>query len=356
MTKRGLVLITLLLACAVGGIGLYLRLTRPSLPERPFVDQLLGESSVKVQPPDRIELILVGDIMLSRNVGAAIRKSGDPNLPFAKLKNYLASSALNFGNLESPFSGSDFLPQTGNLVFNVPSAYIKGLAENNFRVLSLANNHTLDQGAQGLSFTQALLANNNITGVGAGNDLEQAWAPAELTIKNTKLCFLATSYASANDGGKSRNDYVARTDNLDRLRTSLAQMKTDGCEIIIASMHAGTEYTRTPNKTQTGFARAAIDFGADVVVGSHPHWVQPIERYGKGLIFYSLGNFIFDQEWSKATKQGLTVKLTIEGKRLISAELVPITIENYCCARLADENESREILNDINATSTEIKL
>jgi len=75
-----------------------------------------------------------------------------------------------------------------------------------------------------------------------------------------------------------------------------------------------------------------------------------------GLIFYSLGNFIFDQEWSQKTKEGLTVRLTIKDKQLESAELVPIMIENYCCARLADEKETLQILRDINATSTNIKL
>jgi poly-gamma-glutamate synthesis protein (capsule biosynthesis protein) len=357
MSKRDKTFVVFtILAVASGIILLYHNHAVPPLPQRPFVEELLGPNSVQVVLPDRIELILVGDIMLSRNVGMAIKKTGNPNLPFEKLKNYLASSAFNFGNLESHFSEKDFLPASGSLIFNVPQTYVKGLVENNFRVLSLANNHALDQGVKGLIYTKQLLSNHNISGIGAGENLQQAWTPAEFTIKNTKLCFIAASYASYNDGGKSQNTLVARADDLDRLRISIGKMKTDGCDVIIAAMHAGEEYTITPNQTQTAFARAAIEAGANVVVGSHPHWIQPVEKYQQGIIFYSLGNFIFDQEWSQATKQGLTVKLTIEHKRLIAAELVPIMIENYCCARLMDENESRQILNTINVTSTKIKL
>ena len=76
-------------------------------------------------------------------------------------------------------------------------------------------------------------------------------------------------------------------------------------------MHAGTEYTRTPMPQQITFAHAAIDDGADIVIGAHPHWVQTIEKYKGKYIFYSLGNFIFDQAWSQETMEGLTLKITV---------------------------------------------
>ena len=395
MSKRNFAILIAVLTAVIAGIWLlnrfYLNPPPPPLPEKEFVDRLLGGSSVKVKPPKEVQVILTGDIMLSRNVGSAIKKAANPDLPFEKLKAYLHSSDLNFGNLESPFSGSNYITPSGSLVFNVPPEYIKGLKNFNFQILSLANNHALDQGKQGLAYTKQLLSDNGIAGIGAGGNPEEAWQPAEMTIKNTKLCFIAASYASVNDGGKFDNGLVARTDDLETLKSVIGQMKTNGCNIIIAGQHAGTEYTHVPNQAQIDFAHAAIDAGANVVVGHHPHWVQPVEKYcpkayehppltspikggensssslplvGRvregetqcGLIFYSLGNFIFDQEWSQKTKEGLTVRLTIKDKQLESAELVPIMIENYCCARLADEKETLQILRDINATSTNIKL
>lgn len=377
--RRLTVAITVLIAAAAGTLFVsrfYLHPQATALPRRDFVDQLLGGKTVKVKPPDRVQIILVGDIMLSRNVAAAIKKAGDPGLPFEKIEQYLASSDLNFGNLESPIAPPICPPQTAggcpgvsrdgrgsegvvgghSLIFGAPSDNVKGLSKNNFKVLSLANNHALDQGIKGLAYTKQLLSDNGILGIGAGENSEDAWQPAKIAFKDAVVCFLAASYASVNDGGKSRNDYVARVDDLDTLKTKISALKAGNCDIVIASQHAGNEYTRVPSQTQTDFARAAIDAGADVVVGAHPHWIQPVEKYGSGLIFHSLGNFIFDQEWSQKTKEGLTVRLTIEGGKPISAELVPVIIENYCCARLADDAESAQILREINATSTIIRF
>ena len=112
-------------------------------------------------------------------------------------------------------------------------------------------------------------------------------------------------------------------------------------------MHAGTEYTRKPNQRQIDFARAAIDAGADIVIGHHPHWIQDIEIYQGKPIFYSLGNFVFDQMWSQETREGLIVKIQISNAKVQKAELMPIIIDNYCCPRLADEEEKVKILKKI---------
>ncbi len=163
-------------------------------------------------------------------------------------------------------------------------------------------------------------------------------------------------------------------------------------------MHAGTEYTTKPNQAQINFARTAIDFGADMVIGHHPHWVQEIERYcpnnatilgstspiyGKEArrevncdnpkyIFYSLGNFIFDQMWGQETREGLALKVQVsknvgagfqpalsgtvanrplQGSRipptLDSIELIPIIIDNYSTPRPANKEESKKILEKI---------
>jgi poly-gamma-glutamate synthesis protein (capsule biosynthesis protein) len=122
-------------------------------------------------------------------------------------------------------------------------------------------------------------------------------------------------------------------------------------DIVVVMMHAGSEYTRKITTLQENFSRTAIDNGADVVIGSHPHWIQPIERYKGKYIFYSLGNFVFDQEFSPETKSGLTLKIFLKKTAILTTiekiELIPIIIENYGQPRLANKEEKRSILLEI---------
>lgn len=349
--------------------------------------------------------LAVGDIMLSRNVAAASFKALDVELPFRKMKDTLLSTDFNFGNLESPFFAASHPCSVGpgtmegivgghSLIFGAPCNMRAGLKDYNFKVLSLANNHALDQGTQGLEWTNNLLDDLGIKHIGTGNNQEEAWQPAAIEANGIKICFVGASYASLNDGGKTTNDYVARIEDLDNLKLKIENLKLN-CDFIVASMHAGTEYTTKPNGDQIGFAHAAIDAGADMVIGHHPHWVQTIERYcphplltsplkgeesavplprGEGdaglgcpnpkYIFYSLGNFIFDQMWSQETREGLTLKIQIsknktsnlQGPRQVAAlesiELIPVIIENYSTPRPADEKETKKILERLGQTDT----
>jgi poly-gamma-glutamate capsule biosynthesis protein CapA/YwtB (metallophosphatase superfamily) len=303
-----------------------------------------------------VTFLAVGDINLSRNVAAAIKEKNDFDYPFAQMANILKSTAFNFANLESPFSAKPIIGGH-TLIFAAPTSTLKGLLDNNFLALNLANNHAFDGGVADLSYTINLLDQNGIKHMGtsachpdrpsaaegaegslnvadssnlrdssayaeasadrsdalgmtAEDCIAQAWQPAIADASGLKICFVGASYASANDGGKTRNNYVARIEDLDRLKSVILNLKS-ACDFIVATMHAGTEYTRKPNQSQLAFAHAAIDFGADVVIGAHPHWVQTIEKYKNNYIFYSLGNFIFDQDWSKETSEGLALKITL---------------------------------------------
>lgn len=357
----------------------------------------------KPETKQEVTFLAVGDIMLSRNVAGTIEKANDPLLPFSNFKEFLNSTDFNFGNLESPISGSNKFSNTGSLVFNVPTAYTEGLRKYNFQILNLANNHALDQGEKGLFHTLDFLKQKNIKTTGAGKTLNQAWQPAIVEKNGIKLCFIGASYASINDNGKTINNYVARIQDIDNLKFQISNSKII-CDFIVVTMHAGQEYTTKPNQAQIDFAHAAIDFGADMVIGAHPHWVQTIERYcpasypnptsplhgeepasiplpsGEGLregtetcanpklIFYSLGNFIFDQMWSQETREGLALKVEIskiknqnelQGPKvpavLESVELIPVIIDNYSTPRPANEEETKKILKKIGETKTILK-
>ncbi len=297
-----------------------------------------------------VSFIAVGDVSLSRNVAAQIKKYHDPLFPFKQLDAVLKSTDFNTANLESPFSGESYFGQTGSLVFNAPLENSQGLVDYNFKVLNIANNHTLDQGLVGLINTINHLSNQGLQTFGAGQNLDQAWQPAIIEVRGVKIGFLGASYASVNDNGKSINSYVARIEDEDKLKTALSNLKSQ-VDFVVVNMHAGTEYTSKPNSSQIKFAHTAIDYGADLVIGHHPHWIQTVEQYQGKYIFYSLGNFIFDQMWSQQTREGLMLKIKVEKKdqmvKIKQIELLPVIIENYSTPRLADQKENEAILKKI---------
>ena len=323
-------------------------------------------------PEARVTFLSVGDIMLSRGVERSISKAGDPLAPFKPLAPVLQSTDFNFANLESPISGNDQIIGKG-LVFNAHTRDITGLSRYNFKVLNLANNHAMDQRLPGLLSTGKYLDNLAITHMGTGDNLTEAWEPKVIIVHGVKIGFVGASYSSVNDGGVARNDYVARIEDTERLKNAIDKLKPQA-DFIVVTMHAGVEYTRRPNQAQVDFAHAAIDDGADIVIGAHPHWVQVTEQYKGKYIFYSLGNFIFDQEWSQDTKEGLALKITLLSKdatplkpsandptkaarttQVEQIELIPVIVEHYSTPRAATDEEAKRILAKIGLTDRIIK-
>ncbi len=314
-----------------------------------------------------VSFLAVGDILLSRHVAARIEQAGDVGLPFQQIAELLHSTDFNFGNLESPISGNDRVKGRG-LIFNTATSHLDGLASSNFKIVNLANNHALDQGVKGLNNTRQVLSEKGISCVGVGDNQFDAWSPEIITAKSIRVGFLGASYASFNDGGAARNNYVARIEDRQSLRASLDQLKAV-TDFIVVTMHAGVEYRRHPHPSQVAFAHAAIDYGADLVIGGHPHWIQKIEEYQGKYIFYSLGNFVFDQGHHQDTREGLVLRVSLQlqqsnepagvsdtvaqaqpvtriSTKLDRIELIPIIIER-CVPRRASEKEAQKILRKI---------
>ncbi|MBI4363465.1 MAG: CapA family protein [Candidatus Doudnabacteria bacterium] len=314
-------------------------------------------------------LFFAGDIMLSRNVHDKMTKADNFTLPFLNIKDQASNADISFANLESPFNdtGSHFVPNS--LVFNADPKSVDGLRLAGFDVLGTANNHSFDQGEQGLYYTLALLKQNSIAAVGTTTSCHDG-----VIIKKNqiKFGFLAYSYAAFNDGGKKSDSLVCNWSDSTQVQTDIKSLKSQA-DFVIVSAHMGTEYKREPDEINVGNARTAIDAGADLLIGHHPHWIQTIEEYKGRYIFYSLGNFVFDQMWSQDTREGLTILVTLEsnssvhpaldagsnqskipafaGMGITKIELMPVVIENYCCPRWADSSETASILKKVNLTS-----
>lgn len=307
---------------------------------------LMDQSPLVLSRNQPIEIIFGGDVMLSRQVNSRMLKYGDYTWPFTKIADFLRDADLTIVNLESPFViANDYSVPTGSFSFKADPQAIAGLVVSGIDLVSLANNHTLNQGRAGLKETFTILTQAGIDYIGAGNNELEARRGITREINNTRLSFLAYAYPNDNSVATTNNAGIANMD-IEKMRLDVERLKAEG-SIVIVSMHAGIEYVTKPNQEQINFARSAIEAGAEAVIGHHPHWPQIYEFYQGKPIIYSLGNLVFDQMWSLETKQGLLAKFTWQdGWEKI--ELIPTKIYDYGQVEIIqDETERNSILKKI---------
>lgn len=300
-----------------------------------------------IKPIKPITLIAVGDIMPGRTVESKILKYNDWLYPFRETYQVTTTGDIVFANLESPLVEGMPTP-TDSMVFRTDPKIIAGLKYGGFNVLSLANNHIKNQGLDGILNTINELNLANISHTGAGLNIDEATTPAIIKINDTTFGFLAyldNSFVPESYGATDiRSGSPFMDTNL--LINDINKLK-DNVDIVIISMHAGVEYTDKPNQKQIDFAHTAIDNGAGLVIGHHPHVVQSTEIYKDGYILYSLGNFIFDQMWSEKTREGAIAKITFLKKNISSIELIPIKIYDYSQPRVLDSQINSNILKNV---------
>lgn len=282
-----------------------------------------------------LTLIFVGDVMLSRSVGRIMESRGDYKYPFLKIAALTSKADFAFANLEGPISNRG--KNQGSIYsFRSDPRAIEGLLFAGFDAVSLANNHIWDWGHEALSDTIRLLKEKNIGTAGAGRNEGEANNPAiiilgdkdkELPARNesSKIGLLAYSNlypekleARGENPGISHFNPGAIKEAIRRLRREV--------DIVIVSLHWGEEYKPVSNADQKQLARAFIDSGADLIVGHHPHVSQEVEKYKNGWIVYSLGNFVFDQNFSEETVRGTAARVLVENKKVIHLEPLQIKI------------------------------
>jgi poly-gamma-glutamate synthesis protein (capsule biosynthesis protein) len=273
--------------------------------------------------PVRTRLILGGDVMLSRHVGRVAHSRQDPAFPLRDLAPVLQAADIAFVNLESPFSDRGPVVERG-MIFKAEPDMIAALEVAGVDVVSTANNHARDQGSHGVEFTLDWLEQHGIAAAGTGKTAQAAHAGAVIERNGMRFGFLAYAFDQSNGNHADTDDRVAVMDP-DGLRQDMSAMAARA-DVIIVSMHAGTEYAGKPNVQQTAVAQTAIDLGARVVVGHHPHVTQPWEHRGQGVVFYSLGNLVFDQFQRADTQHGALAEVVFEGPRLVRAGLLPVDL------------------------------
>ncbi|WP_257308914.1 CapA family protein [Geothrix fuzhouensis] len=250
-------------------------------------------------PPPRLRLVAVGDILMHQDVKASAEHAsqGFPAL-WADLVPLFQGADLAFGNLETPVA-----PTTGRpgvpFQFNAPAALPAALRASGFTVLSTANNHAFDQGVKGVRETLDRLHAEHLVAVGSGEDQPRAEALQIVERQGLKVAFLGfTDLFNLNLNRKATEPWVRPLD----LEPALAAVREarPRADLVVVSVHWGNEYQRQPTRRQRDIAKQLVAAGCDLLLGHHPHVLQPaeiVEAGGrKALVAYSLGNFISNQD------------------------------------------------------------
>jgi len=332
--KKVLVSIVILVGLTFGISGLLLSFEKSTVPDsREVTASLYYDQLFKIlkKSKPRITVFAVGDIMLDRGVEYMINKEGkgDFKFPFLKIEKDLARADILFGNLEGPVSDKGI--KVGSIYsFRMDPKVIEGLDYAGFDILSLANNHMLDYTRAALEDTMNRLEQKKIDYVGAGLEKE-AFSLKIKEVGDTKVGFLAYTDLGSKNWRASENEVGMAwisTEDINKIKEDIKIAK-DRTDVLIVSLHSGQEYISEPTDFKKKFSKACIEAGADVVLGHHPHVVQRVERYKEGWIAYSLGNFVFDQSFSKETMEGLLLEIIITNGRIEKVRERKVNISEF---------------------------
>jgi poly-gamma-glutamate capsule biosynthesis protein CapA/YwtB (metallophosphatase superfamily) len=263
-----------------------------------------------------LRLLAAGDVSFGRLVGQMLLRNPELAL-FASMDPLFRSTDVRFVNLEGPISdrGTETVSQHNNLVFNGPPISARVLARAGIDIVSTANNHAWDYGEKGLLETLTWLEKEKVLHVGAGATLERAWEPVLFERSGFRLAFVAINdiWNQPHVPGHSARDRVAGMDQDKLVRIVRELRERKDVDIIAVSYHGGVEYQDEPLTRTRDVAIAAIDAGADVFLGHHPHVVQGLSFHRDRPIVYSLGNLLMRMTSAHpATQMGLAVKVEFE--------------------------------------------
>jgi poly-gamma-glutamate synthesis protein (capsule biosynthesis protein) len=320
-----------LAAMAVGGWCVLNPLTPPHH-AAPLPTSSAGPAAPAEAEKRAYTLLFAGDVMLSRTVGARMEAENDWSLPFRLIQDMLRKADLRYCNLECPVSD-----RGGNLhhlySFRADPRAIEGLKATGFDVVSQANNHAYDWGPEALLDSLERLRAAGIHPVGAGQNILAAHYPLLVNVGSLRIAFFA--YVDIDPKGAAAGVDRPGVAWLDPGQ-ALADIRFARplADLVVVCPHWGVEYASKPTREQVEIAHRMIDAGADLVVGSHPHVVQPLETYHDRWIAYSLGNFIFDQQ-NPATHRGMLLQATVLDKHIIDVTPLRIDINSRFQAALA---------------------
>jgi poly-gamma-glutamate synthesis protein (capsule biosynthesis protein) len=256
-------------------------------------------------PSDTVSLAFVGDILPAARVLELMKTNGF-DYPFREAKATLEAADITAGNLEAPITTRGTPAENKQYVFRGSADAIPAIKEAGFDFLSLANNHTLDYGWEGLSDTMDALDDSDLQHAGSGNDDREAFAPAYIESKGNTVGFVSVTRVVPEVSWKADKTHpgVAEAYSPDRAVAAIKEAKQNA-DVVVVMVHWGVEREERPVNHQTDLAHRFVDAGADLVIGSHPHVLQGFEAYKGKWIAYSLGNFVFSTTGIKSSETGV---------------------------------------------------
>jgi poly-gamma-glutamate synthesis protein (capsule biosynthesis protein) len=281
---------------------------------------------VSVCHADTLNVVFTGDILLDRGVRRVIDKHGVDHLFTEGVDSVFRSAQVVVGNLECPATKIQS-PVQKLYIFRGEPEWVETLKKHGITHLNLANNHSIDQGREGLMDTRQNIIDAGMTPIGAGANMTEAAEPILLS-KTPRNVWLVPSLRLALENYAYLPDKpCVSQEPMDSLLNRVHRLrKADSTAVIIVSLHWGGEHTMHPVKSQRWDARQIIRAGADVLVCHHTHTLQDVEDINGHSVFYSIGNFIFDQSKPENTKACIVrLKITAE---MVTTEAIPIEIKN----------------------------
>lgn len=253
-----------------------------------------------------ITISIVGDLMCHStqfNYAKVDKDSFDFRPVYREVKNFFSTSDFTIGNLETVTAGREEV-YSGYPFFNTPDDYILGLKDAGFDLLVTANNHALDQDEKGVIRTIEQISKNELNHVGTYYSETDRDSVRIFNIKGITIAVLSYSFGTNGIPKPKGKDYIVNLIDFNLIQRDIKSARKNNTDIVLVYYHFGEEYQRLPNEYQKQVINFTIDQGADLIIGSHPHVVQPADffktvnaRLDTGFMIYSLGNFISNQQW-----------------------------------------------------------
>lgn len=319
-----------------------------------------------MQDKEKINILLTGDIMLGGNLNNPLCEKGF-DFPFKPLSSYYAVSDIVFGNLEAPLS-CDGVPQKNKILLHQNSRTSGGLKDAGYDIFSIANNHIMDYGEDALIKTIDILEEHGLEHVGAGANISQATKPVEFLKKGVRIIFLAYASSTTDESNPliSAGEHNAGVALLDirNIKEDINALRKKHVDIIAVSLHWGLDKYHYPLPEQIGWAHEIIDAGANIIIGHHSHCLQAVEIYKKGIIAYSLGNFVFGDflllngnmnRWTKRNRATALLRVTIAKEEVMDYEIIPVFVNGNGQLRVLKGLKRQKMLKSITEWSDAVK-
>jgi poly-gamma-glutamate synthesis protein (capsule biosynthesis protein) len=271
---------------------------------------------------ETVEMLFGGDVTLTWGYLELVPDPyRDIKWPFRRLEGFFSEMDVVMVNCENAITDKD-TPTEKQFNFRMDPALVHAFSESGIDIVNLANNHVFDYGPEGLADTLAALDKAGVRHVGAGMNLREARAPVIMDIKGRKVAFLGYGNYSAAGPDKPGVAYRFKS----HVRKDIEEVKRDGADVVVVNFHWGIELEPEPQDSDRELAYLAIDSGADVVIGHHPHVLQPVEIYKGKVIAFSLGNFVFGGN-SKRPRDSMLLQVSVANNNDVSYRIVNIRID-----------------------------